>query len=71
MWLVYTRTNCAYCMLIKERLKDERVEYVDYDTISHSERNKLKSLQSTLPIAFHNGYYIGGYSDVVSYLEFK
>ncbi len=69
---IYTIPTCPFCKKAKEKLKDNHLDYTEYD-ISHNEeeiRNKLAELfeipsgRATVPQITINGKYIGGYSDL-------
>lgn len=72
--VVYSKPNCNWCVKAKELLNklhipyDELVLDVDYD------RDELRQLVPeniplTVPQVFHDDYRVGGYEELVEYLD--
>jgi|TARA_A100001011_G_scaffold41991_2_gene39675 glutaredoxin 3 len=71
---IYTRPDCVWCNKAKELLFKEGIEYNDYDINQKLLREELKSKApgiKTIPQIFKSGVRIGGYQDLVTYLEEK
>lgn len=68
---IYTIPTCPFCKKAKELLKDNYLDFNEYD-ISHDEENIRKKLGKkfniqgyvTVPQIIINGTRIGGYSDL-------
>ena len=74
MFDIYTRPDCVWCNKAKELLFKEGIEYNDYDINQKFLREELKSKApgiKTIPQIFKSGVRIGGYQDLVTYLEEK
>ncbi len=74
MFDIYTRPDCVWCNKAKELLFKEGIEYNDYDINQKLLREELKSKApgiKTIPQIFKSGVRIGGYQDLVTYLEEK
>ena len=74
MFDIYTRPDCIWCNKAKEVLFKEGIEYNDYDINQKLLREELKSKApgiKTIPQIFKSGVRIGGYQDLVTYLEEK
>ena len=71
---IYSRPDCIWCNRAKELLFKEGIEYNDYDINQNLLREELKSKVpgvKTIPQIFKSGVRIGGYQDLVNYLEEK
>jgi len=66
-----TKPGCSYCTRAKALLKshNETVAISDYDTPEKIQRFKDAGY-TTFPRIFHDGVLVGGYDDLVEYLEF-
>ena len=68
---IYTLPTCPYCIKAKELLKDNYLDFNEYD-ISHDEENMRKELSdtfdlqgiATVPQIIINGQHIGGYTEL-------
>ena len=69
---IYTLPTCPFCQKAKDKLKDNYLDYFEYD-ISHDEEKLRKELakrfnipggRATVPQVLINGKYIGGYSEL-------
>ena len=74
---IYTFSICPFCKKAKEKLKDNYLDYTEYD-ISHNEeeiRHKLAELfeipsgRATVPQIIINGKHIGGYGELKELIE--
>lgn len=69
-WIVKTKPNCPYCVRAKEALRIRGIEFVEQ---KHETEVDLAAFISagfrTFPQVFHEGRHIGGFEDLVRYLE--
>lgn len=72
MFEIYGREDCGYCELAKKVLIERRYSFKYYELkkdISIDEfRNKFPE-QRTVPVILVRGNKIGGYSELLEYLE--
>ena len=66
MYTIYTQSPCSFCLLAKDLLKKNRIEFMeislDYD---ESARKLLKEMGcNTVPQIFDEEHHIGGYNDL-------
>ena len=69
---IYTLPDCHFCKKAKEKLKDNYLDYTEYDISKNEEeiRRQLAQLfeipsgRATVPQITINGKYIGGYSEL-------
>ena len=66
MYTIYTQSPCSYCLMAKDLLQKNRIEFMeislDYD---ESARKLLKELGlNTVPQIFDEEQHIGGYNDL-------
>ena len=71
--IVWTKDNCKYCALAKEQLSSYKITFEERN-ISKGQWSKEQLLQSvpdakTVPQIFIRGQYVGGYSDLLQYIE--
>lgn len=75
---VYSKDNCLYCDLAKKLLSDYNIQYCEILLNNNKERldfyekytnDEEDILVNTMPQIFHNDKRIGGYTDLVKYLE--
>ena len=67
---IYTLPACPFCIKAKELLKDNYLDFIEYD-ISHDEENMRQELGKTynikgnvtVPQIIINGKRLGGYSE--------
>ena len=70
--IVYGKKNCPYCEMTKEELE---LRGIQYEYIDIEEVNKKASEVSgrsdwkTVPVIFMNGNFIGGYNELMKYLD--
>ena len=78
-WVIYGRFTCPYCVGAVEFLKEkghQDIVFVDITkTVGFSKNEVLQKLnnelngQTTVPIVFHKGKFVGGFDDLKSYLK--
>ncbi len=67
-WLVFGRPNCLWCEKAMDLLDDQTIEY--RSTLVEEHRLQLVDNGfTTVPQIWHNGQYVGGYDDLVKYLN--
>lgn len=69
---IYGRQNCSYCDMAKKILVDRNIPFVYYelskDLTIEEFRTKFPE-QRTVPVILVRGAKIGGYTELVQYLE--
>lgn len=70
-YMMMTKPGCSYCTKAKVLLKslNHQVFVADHDTPEKIQRFKDAGYK-TFPQIFHDGILVGGYDDLVDYLEF-
>jgi glutaredoxin len=76
---VYSKSGCPNCRLVKNLLKDKKMEYTEVDcddflidsreeflSFMKSKNNKEKQV---FPIVFYKGNFIGGYYETIDLLD--
>jgi glutaredoxin len=74
---IYTRENCVYCTKAKDLLKEESNVIISCDEYLKEDRTSFinymdlltKKEHRTFPMVFHNGTFIGGYTETLKYFE--
>ena len=66
MYTIYTQSPCSFCLMAKDLLQKNRIEFMeislDYD---ESARKLLKEMGlNTVPQIFDEEQHIGGYNDL-------
>jgi len=66
MYTIYTQSPCSFCLMAKDLLQKNRIEFMeislDYD---ESARKLLKEMgYNTVPQIFDEEQHIGGYNDL-------
>lgn len=74
MYKIYTKDDCPWCVKAKRLMKDMNLEYEELKLGVDYEREELKALlPETLPLTVPQIFVytrrIGGYEDLVDYLE--
>ena len=78
-YTIYTKSTCKYCVQVKEFLAGEKIVEINVDEYLKEARTEfLRFIQhrigggggggkeyTTFPMVFHNGIFIGGYTDTV------
>ena len=80
IWTIYTKSNCIYCLNVKELLKDEQVLTIincDKWLLNNNEKQIFIDMMKdaigyeykTFPMVFLNDKFIGGYDDTKKYID--
>jgi glutaredoxin len=74
MITIYGKTNCGFCTKAKDLVESKRFKYEYKDVgISQSVLDEMQSKVSTpvrsVPQIFIRDKHIGGYSDLIKYIE--
>lgn len=62
--IVYSTTTCPYCVMVKEWLKQKKIDFIDYNVGSNQTKAKemiQKSGQMGVPVIEINGKIIIGF----------
>jgi len=83
-WTLYGRSSCPYCQgalnLLKKRnaplyFIDLETQHIDKQNLLNflrmevNPKNQLLKAHETVPLIFHNGQFIGGYSQLMKILQ--
>jgi glutaredoxin len=80
MIIIYSISNCKYCDLAKDLLKNvKETIYINCDIMislnreefKKSMRNKIGREWKTFPMIFHDDIFIGGYDELCYFLAFN
>ncbi|CAB4140805.1 GrxC Glutaredoxin and related proteins [uncultured Caudovirales phage] len=69
---IYTKDDCAYCMMAKQLMAVNNIQYVEHKLHHHFSRGQLQEKfpeAKSFPIIVLDGFYIGGYTHLKSYLD--
>lgn len=69
---IYTITNCTYCNLAKELLKEKNMEYEEINlekNLNLFSELKKKLNYTTVPMIFINDVFVGGYTNLKQILN--
>lgn len=72
MVIIYGKPSCGYCTKAKNFCTDRLLEFTYKDVQNESFMQELKEKYAevrSVPQIFINGDHIGGYTDLVSYVE--
>ena len=73
--VIYTKSTCPFCINAKLLLKKEKIKYIEKEVVKNQkyleEMKKRTHGKNTVPQIFINGKYIGGFSELQTYLENK
>lgn len=71
MFLVYSTPNCPYCHRAKELLESRHQTFEEINVLESDEAMELFAgwRVKTVPQIVHNNVHIGGYEDLVKYME--
>jgi glutaredoxin len=74
LYKLYTKQNCPWCVKAKELLNNLGVQYKELHYDKDFTKDDLRALIGpnlplTVPQVFVKDYRIGGYEDLVEYLE--
>lgn len=71
--VIWTKNDCKYCSLAKQQLYIRNIEFEERNLSkgNWSKEQLLKEVPGakTVPQIFIRGNYIGGYSDLLQYIE--
>jgi glutaredoxin len=79
-FIVYTKSNCDYCIKVKELLEQNIQDYKIISCDKYLNKDKEQFLKEinkfinnetfwkTFPIVFYNGKFIGGFSETKKFL---
>jgi ribonucleoside-diphosphate reductase alpha chain len=69
--IVYGHNNCPYCQLAKDELKLRGIEfdYIDLKEVGKTAAEVTGRKVKTVPQVYVQGQYVGGYEDLMSYLN--
>lgn len=67
MFFVYGKETCPYCHEAVREIKKHGYEVIYLDVGEHPEWRDPE--WETVPQIFHSDIYLGGYNDLVQYLE--
>lgn len=81
-WIVYTKSNCVFCLKVKELLENEPIiTIINCDNwLKHKEKKEifLDSIKDiigyeykTFPMVFLNKKFIGGYIETKNFFDTK
>ena len=72
-YTVYSKRNCSYCVRAIELLESKGLQHtikkIDEDQSLFLELREKASSMRTMPVVFRNDQLIGGYQDLLQYLE--
>ena len=69
--IVYGKANCPFCELAKQELTMQNIpfDYIDLKEIGKTAAEVTGRKVSTVPQIYINGKYIGGYEEMLAYLD--
>ncbi len=75
-YTIYSKSNCPYCVKIKDFLEREKCKYIVIDCDEYLKENRdefLKEMKKytevdwkTFPFVFNDAKFIGGYQDTIN-----
>lgn len=69
-WVVMTKPGCNYCTKAKALLKSNNISFGVNDHDTPEKIQKFKDAgYTTFPQIFHDGVLVGGFEDLIDYLE--
>lgn len=78
MFVIYTKSNCKYCKLLKELFEgdpeslfincDEELDQ-DKEAFLLKMETKIGKAYTTFPMVFYEGDFVGGYSETLQFLK--
>jgi glutaredoxin len=69
---IYSRENCSYCDRAKALMRDRQIPFVEYKLDVDFTREHLLEMYSeakTFPVIIVDGFFIGGYTELVVQLN--
>lgn len=70
--LIYSKEGCTYCTMAKNLLESKNIPFTEKVLSLDFTREQLlaeHSLAKTFPVVVVDGFYIGGYTNLVTYIE--
>lgn len=70
--VIYSKTNCPFCVKAKQLLKEKNIDYREKNIKDPEVRQELLVIYpeaKTVPQIFIDSQHIGGYQELVKYLE--
>jgi len=71
---IYSKSNCSYCVMAKNYFDSNNISYVVHDAENIDVFKELlirNPAARTMPQIFINNSLIGGYTDLIAWLETK
>jgi glutaredoxin len=76
-YTIYTKSQCGFCKKAKDLLKAEPFTLIDCDEYLIEDKdaflvfieNLIGKSYRTFPMIFHNGKFLGGYSETKTYYD--
>jgi glutaredoxin len=72
MYIIYSKTNCSFCVAAKELLSSKNLEYIEKNIELPEYRAELLSMYpdvKTVPQIYLEGALIGGYASLVVFFN--
>ncbi len=70
MYVIYTQKSCGFCEMSKKLLKEHSQKYTEIAIDEDDEAKKfVKSFAKTVPQIFYKEQLIGGYQELIEYLN--
>jgi glutaredoxin len=77
-YTIYTKQDCSFCLKAKRLLDDDKYTYTTIHCDELLSKNRIEFLtfmsnytdQKSFPFIFHNGEFIGGYTELLHHLTF-
>jgi len=70
---IFTQDGCFFCIQAKSLLEERNIPYVEYNITNDSEAKAMLLERypsaKTVPQIFSFGKHVGGYEDLVRYIE--
>ena len=72
MYTIYSKPNCSFCMQAKNLLEDNKLEFEYLQLGTHYSLDELMTLApnaKSFPQVFKDGVLVGGFNNLVEYLN--
>lgn len=70
MYVIYTQDSCGFCVMAKKLLENHRQEYTEIPIDQDNDaKNYVKTFANTVPQIFFEDNLIGGYHELIEYLQ--
>ena len=75
MFKIYGTNECSYCVLAKQLLNNNNINY-NFINVSNNKTeilnkySKISNNQRTIPLIFDNNEFIGGFQQLKEYISF-